>query len=324
MMSAVALVAIYVLSGCVLTPPYAAIPHDGAAGGPTGALNSTIALMAGQAAAEGDYTIGPEDLLEVTLFDIEDKAGEPRLIPARVSNTGYITLPYVGKVFAEGRTPEAFEAELRESFLRFIHQPQITVFVREYRSYRVSVVGYVNKAGVLELRGRKTLLEAIAMAGGLNEEAGRSVRVTRELVGQIQTVLIDLERLARDGDMRLNLTLLAGDVINVPRAGIFYVEGRVKEPGAYPLLQKTTVTQALATAGGPEVTMAKLGGIILYRKTRDGQRKAVPVRLASIRAGKAEDFDIEEDDIVFVPLAGGKFFIDKLMGLFHIGFSEPL
>ncbi|RMD81974.1 MAG: hypothetical protein D6815_10365 [Candidatus Dadabacteria bacterium] len=288
------------------------------------AFNETLALMAARSDAPGDYRIGPEDLLEVTLFDIEDTSGEPRMIPARVSNSGYITLPYVGKIRAQGMTPLELEDALKQAFRRYIRDPQITVFVREYRSYRVSVVGYVNQPGVLELKGRKTLLEALAMAGGVSDDAGREVRVSREAGGQVQTILIDLDRLARDGDMSLNIALLPGDVINVPRAGTFFVEGEVNKPGAYPLIEKTTVTQALATAGGPDFKLAKIGGITLFRKKENGERVAIPVDLEAIRSGRADDFLVAEDDVILVPLSGAKYFVDRVMGRLGFGFTAPL
>lgn len=312
---------VFLAAGCVMTPRYAAVPREQATNTQLENLNQSLALMAGQALAEGDYEIGPEDLLEVTLFDIEDTQGEPRLIAARVSNTGFVTLPHVGRVSVDGMTAAILEKRLSEEFSRFIHRPQISVFVSEYRGYRVSVVGYVNRAGVLELKGKKTLLEALAMAGGLHIEAGRSVRVTREIVGQVQTVLIDLERLARGGDMSLNIDLLPGDVINVPRAGTFYVEGMVAHPGAYPLLQETTVTQALATAGGPDITLAKLSGIVLFRELKNGEREAHRVDLDGIRSGSTIDIAMVADDVLFVPVSGGKYFIDRLTGRLGLGYN---
>ncbi len=288
------------------------------------AFNESLALMAARSDSAGDYRIGPEDLLEVTLFDIEDTQGEPRMIPTRVSNSGFITLPYVGKIQAQGTTPLELEDNLRVAFKQFIHNPQITVFVREYRSYRVSVVGYVNQPGVLELKGRKTLLEALAMAGGVDDAAGRELRVSRQTRARVETILIDLDRLAREGDMTLNLALLPGDVINVPRAGTFFVEGEVLKPGAYPLVEKTTVTQALATAGGPDFKLAKLGGITLFRKGETGEREAIAVDLSAIRDGGAADFLVEKDDVILVPLSGTKYFVDRVMGRLGFGLTAPL
>ncbi|MEE8362445.1 MAG: SLBB domain-containing protein [Dehalococcoidia bacterium] len=178
---------------------------------------------------------------------------------------------------------------------------------------------------------------ALSLAGGLNEEAGHSVRLSREVENcpeafeqanqehglpcprQVLTELIDLDRLTRDGDMRLNPELLPGDVINVPRAGVFYVEGMVNKPGAYPLLQDTTVSQALATAGGTDVALAREGGTTVYRKMPDGQRRPIPVRLAKIREGRAVDFLVLEDDLIVVPLSGPKFFVDRVLGLVRVG-----
>ena len=288
-------------------------------------FNQDIALLAAQAASRpGDYLVGPEDLIEVTLYDIQDLQGEPRVVQARVSNTGYITLPYIGKVRSDGMTPLELEESLRRHYLAYIHEPQISVFIKEYRSYRVSVVGYVEAPGMLELKGRKTLLEAIGLAGGLNEEAGRTVRLTRQAEGQVQSVLVDLDRLAADGDIRLNVPLLPGDVINVPRAGIFYVEGVVRKPGAYPLLDETTVTQALATAGGIDTAVARTGATTLYRKDDTGDRYAVAIDLAAIRSGTNKDFFVQPDDVIVVPLSGPKFFLDRLTGLLRIGVNSAL
>jgi polysaccharide export outer membrane protein len=316
-----------VLGGCIQQPLYEAVAQADAAAtvAQRDTLNQDITLLAAQAAvAPGEYTVGPEDLVEITLYDIEDTSGEPRVIVSRVSNAGYVTLPYVGKVRAAGFSPIALEDELRSAYLEFIRDPQITVFVSEYRSYRVSIVGFVENPGVLELRGRKTLLEALALAGGLNEEAGRSIRLTRSGEGSVQSVLVDLEQLTSEGDVRLNLDLLPGDVINVPRAGIFYVEGMVKKPGAYPLLGETTVSQALATAGGVDVAVARVGGTTLYRKNESGQRLPIPVELSAILEGRKPDFNVLPDDVIVVPLSGPKFFVDRLTGLLRVGVNSSL
>ncbi len=309
--------AIIVSSGCSVTPkgPYPESSQDSAK---LNEFNSKIALLAGQATGEGEYLIGEEDLLEVTLFDIQDKNGLPRIIQARVSTSGHVTLPYVGKIKALGATPHDFEEHLTSEFMRFIREPQITVFVREYRSYQISVVGYVENPGIYELKGRRTLLEGLAMAGGLNEDAGRKVRLTRQLESEVETILLDLERIAREGDLSLNLALLPGDVISVPQAGVFYVEGMVTKPGAYPLQQPTTVSQALATAGGMDFTLANVSGTVLLRKMDNGEREQIPVRYAAIKNGKAEDFMIEEDDVIVVPLSGTKFIFDRTIDLFRV------
>lgn len=285
-------------------------------------FNDSLQLVAAQAAhVSGEYEIGPEDLIEVTFYDIEDTAGDPRVVSARVSNSGFITLPYIGKAQAAGYDPIELEEALRVQYKRFIHEPQITVHIQEYRSFRVSVVGNVKTPGVLELRGRKTLLEALAMAGGLDPDAGRSVRLTRVGSKDAQSVLIDLDQLAQTGDARLNPSLIPGDVINVPKAGIFYVEGMVNKPGAYPLLTETTVTQALVVAGGVNFDLSRASGTTVYRKRPDGERDAIAVDIDAIQAGRVPDMLVTAEDVIVVPLSGTKLVVDKFMGLFRVGVS---
>jgi polysaccharide export outer membrane protein len=281
-------------------------------------LNEQLVLMAKQSDA-AEYRVGPEDLLEVTLFDIASVNGEPQVVTARVSSGGFVTLPHIGKVIAEGFTPLEFEQHLREKYQRFIHEPQLSVFIKEYRSYRVSVIGYVEDPGVLQLEGRRTLLEALALAGGLTDEAGRTVRFRRQTGDQVITELIDLSRLAVEGDPRLNPILLPDDVIHVPRAGVFYVEGMVHKAGAYPLLQETTVTQAIATAGGPDVDLANLRGTTLFRKREDGDRDGIPLDIAAIRRGSEPDLEVQEDDVIVIPVSGPKYVFDKFLGLVRLG-----
>lgn len=318
----------FFLAGCVVRQPGLQEIHKAdasAAKAEVEKFNENLSLMAAQTASDaGDYLIGPEDLVEVTLYDIEDTSGEPRIVPARVSNSGYITLPYVGKVKAAGLGPLELEESLRKSYLRFIHQPQITVFIQEYRSFRVSVVGNVKTPGVLELKGRKTLLEALAMAGGLDPEAGRSVRLSRSNDQEVQSVLIDLDKLAESGDPRLNPSLLPGDVVSVPRAGMFYVEGMVNTPGAYPLLNVTTVSQALVTAGGVRIELSRVGGTTVYRKKADGQREAIEVDLNAIEAGKIPDLPILAEDVIVVPISGPKFFVERVTGLVRVGVNAAM
>ena len=288
-------------------------------------LNQDLALMAAQAAANGDYRIGPEDLLELTLFDIQDRDGEPRIVQARVSNTGYTTLPLIGNAAAAGLTPMELEEELRGAYSKFIHQPQLTVFVREFRSYPVSIIGYVDSPGIVELRGRKTVFEALAMAGGLTDEASKQVRLTRTTLEGTQTVLVDLDQIADQGELTMNVDVLPGDVITVPKAGTFYVEGIVNKPGAYPLLQETTVSQAIATAGGPDLAYAKTSGTKLYRKTAEGERVVIPINLAALQKGKEEDLLIMQDDVIVVPMSVPRLWIDRLTrGVLRVGLNAPL
>jgi polysaccharide export outer membrane protein len=291
----------------------------------TAALNGQIAMAASQGRRHtADYRIGPDDLLEVTLFDIEGKNGEPRQVPVRVTQSGVVTLPLIGQVEVGGKTPVEAEAVLREHYRRYIHEPQIAVFVKEYRAYRVSVVGYVEKPGVYEVTGERTLLEILAMAGGVNDKAGKTVQISRRHDDKLETLFVDLDRLAQEGDMSLNLTMISGDVVNVPRAGVVYVEGSVKKPGAYPLRESMTLTQAIGEAGGVDDKLGSRGGTKLFRRGAHGERREIPIDIGAIDGGEAEDPRLAENDIVVVPMSVPKYVVDRFIGGIGMGLSVPI
>jgi len=129
-----------------------------------------------------DYEVGPEDLLEVVVF------GQDNLTrTVRVNGEGKISLPLVGEVEVAGQTPRAIEKRLEAAYgSQFLRHPQITVSVKEIRHQRVAVTGAVDKPGAYEMIGSRTLLEMLALAGGLQDKpgaakAGDVVHVIRRL-----------------------------------------------------------------------------------------------------------------------------------------------
>ena len=198
--------------------------------------------------------------------------------------------------------------------------------VREFRSQRVSLIGSVNRAGVIDLTGPKTLIDVLAMAGGVNQRAGNQVHVYRQSAEGRKSYVIDLFALASSiglinaktaGDEVLNLMVQAGDIINVPEAGNFYVDGAVRRAGAFALGRRYTVTQAIVLAGGLDPDLNDFGGIVLYR-TVDNEKKQIPINLNAIRDGKEPDLALQADDMLFVPISGLKWawnFFIKNVGL---------
>jgi len=128
-----------------------------------------------------EYRIGPSDLLAVTVFQVKDLDRE-----VRVNNAGEVTLPLIGNVPAAGRTVHEFESQIAAKFQeRFLQDPQVTVFVKEFASQRVTVGGSVDKPGIFPITSSMTLLQSIALAGGLDEVASkRNVFVFRTSGGQ--------------------------------------------------------------------------------------------------------------------------------------------
>lgn len=272
-----------------------------------------------------DYRIGPEDLLEVNVLE-DEKLN--RVV--RVSSQGLISLPLIGVLEVSGLTP--FELEQRIRVLlseKYIRNPNVSVFVREYRSQRVSVVGAVVKPGVFEIFGERTVVDVLAMAGGLREEAGPQLFLIRSSVGDgrgPETLVIDLEQLLIKGDFSLNIPLVHGDVLNVPASGKVFVGGEVRRPGGFHLGGKRiTVSQALAMAEGLRPGANPSGAYIFRYSGSGNERISIPVDLRAVQRGEVEDPFLQENDIVIVPRSGVKTFLlefrETVKGLIGFGFS---
>lgn len=250
-----------------------------------------------------DYRIGPNDLLHISVFEFDDLATS-----ARVTATGFVSFPLLGPVPAAGRTPAELEAQIgRELQDGFINAPQVTVFIEEYGSQPVSVMGAVRQPGVYQMQGQRYLLDMLAMAGGLDEASGRHVRIIRRpetggpdpARGNIE---VDLEALLERGQTDLNVPIQAGDTINVTRAGSIFVVGEVNGPGEFVLRngRNVTVTQAVALGGGLG-NDAKKSESLIIRIFEDGTREEFPVDLDKIVGLEAEDVVMQPNDILFVP-----------------------
>lgn len=265
----------------------------------------------------GDYKIGPEDLLEITVFE-DEKLNKV----VRVSSQGNISFPLLGILKVKGLTAMELEKEIRELLAeKYFQDPHVSVFIREYRNQRISVIGAVEKPGVFDVTGQKTILDMLAMAGGLKPEAGRLLFLLRPLSSESEgategnpgeksppkAVVIDLEQLVVQGDLTLNQPLSHGDVINIPASGKVFVGGEVRNPGGFPLGgKKLTLIQAIALAGGlkPE---ASASATRIFRYSGKGNEKEILVVDAfAIQEGKADDIVLQENDMVVVPKSGTK------------------
>jgi len=201
--------------------------------------------------------------------------------------------------------------------------------VTEYRQ-RVSVMGAVQKPGVFELTGPKSVIDMLALAGGVTERAGNQVHVYRQdSQGGRQSMVIDLMMLATNaagaGDDKsgqaLNAALQAGDVVNVPQAGMFFVDGAVGKPGSYPLGRNYTLSQALATAGGVNPELADYAAISINRRQAPNKMQTIPVNLDDVMAGAAADPQVQPDDVILVPMSGFKYFVKRFIGTIISGVS---
>lgn len=316
------IVSTFIVSGCTLGPAPALPTNLGATANiqpPQNQINQIIASAAlnDSRPLVQDYRLGPEDMISITVFNVA--AGEgggltPREVTLRVSQQGIVTVPLLGEVKVVGLTPSALEKMLRDRYDKFIYNPEIGVAVREFRSQRVSLIGAVNRAGVFDLTGPKTLIDVLALAGGVNPRAGNQVHVYRQTQEGRRSYVIDLFALASSlglineqtaGVDVLNIVVQAGDIINVPEAGTFYVDGAVRRAGSFALGRRYTVNQAITLAGGLDIDLADFGGITLYRAV-GGEMKQIPINLNAIRNGTETDLPLQADDFLFVPISGIK------------------
>ena len=188
---------------------------------------------------------------------------------------------------AAGRTPQRLETELTERLRAFIHEPQVLVRVTQFRSQPVSVIGAVNKPGIHQLEGHKSLIEILSLAAGPRQDAGHTVKITRrrewgpiplesaadDPSGRFNIAEVSLEAVMEARNPEENVLIMPNDVISVPRAEMIYVIGGVERSGGFVLHEKENITvlQALALAGGLTRTSAKELGVI-PSSTRDAPR----------------------------------------------------
>ena len=158
-----------------------------------------------------DYIIGPEDILQVSIWKNEAMS---RTLPVRPD--GKISLPLLHDITAAGLTPLQLRDKIAAALAEFMPNPEVSVIVTDVRSYRISVLGEVNKPGVLQLKSEATILEAIALAGGFRDFASPSkiVIFRKDSYGGTHKLTFNYNRALRGQEDNLNLR--AGDVVVVP------------------------------------------------------------------------------------------------------------
>jgi polysaccharide export outer membrane protein len=209
--SLVVTAAVVVVAGAV-APAFAqqASPSVKPTATPPAAAQPRAAL---QSAAPSDYVIGPEDVLQVSVWKNETLS---RVVPVRPD--GKISLPLLHDVQASGLTAMQLRDKISRALSEFMPNPEVSVIVTDVRSFRVSIMGEVQRPGVLLLKSSTTVLEAIAMAGGFRDFASPSkIMVVRKGAnGQTEKIPFNYNRAIRAGEGENDIFLKTGDVIVVP------------------------------------------------------------------------------------------------------------
>jgi polysaccharide biosynthesis/export protein len=242
--------------------------------------------------------IGPGDLVQVDVLDTPEMEQQ-----VRVSDSGTISLAYVGTVQVAGETP-AKAAALIQSLLiqkEVMRHPQVTVRIQEYATQDVSVLGQVKSPGSYSIATPQTVLKVLSLAGGLSEVADRHITIRRKQDGKETTYYV-----ANDAKDALEDVPIVrpGDIILVPRAPMIYILGDVSRPGGYAIATNDShlsILQAIAMAGSANKTSVQ-SHVRLIRTTPSGQVET-PVHLDAIEKGKQPDIAMQANDILYVPFS---------------------
>jgi len=264
------------------------------------------------------YRLGPGDEIKVQQPNAEELDGKT----ARVDDQGYLNLPLAGRLQVGGLTAEETEGLIKKSLTRLLVHPEPVVSITEYRSQPVSVLGEVNNSGVIQLQGRKTLVEMLSLAGGLRPDAGTDVQITRRLTygklplpnatmdpqGEYSIANLNLTALLKGTNPADNIIIFPQDIISVPKAEQIYVTGDVKKPGGFPLNSNGafSILQALALAEGfgPEAAPKNAK---IYRSNGESKDKTeIPIDIKAIMDGKSRDVTLMPKDVVFIPDSASK------------------
>jgi polysaccharide export outer membrane protein len=195
-----------------------------------------------------EYLVGEGDILIIKVYDNEELN-----TTVRVGGDGIISMSLLGPIKVGGMDVSSIASYIEELLADgYLISPQVNVFVDEYRSKKVTVLGEVNQPGLIELQGSILLLELISRAGGLTEDAGGMITIKRKTLNGAdeKNISIDIESLIERGETSLNISIQDRDSIYVAKAGVFYVTGEVQRPGSFKHEDNPTVLKAITLAGG--------------------------------------------------------------------------
>lgn len=252
----------------------------------------TTNLPAVSQTQSAEYVLGPEDVIEVSVWGYPDLTKVIIVLP-----DGKITLPLVGAVAAAGQRVEQLTRALQRAYSVYVINPNVTVIVKEFRRVRVSVLGQVVRPGAYTLSPGSGIVDAISAAGGTTEVA--AMTEVRLLRSGAQATIVNLERLLA-GDEQANVALRGGETIVVPEdlVNLVNVIGEVVRPGRYRLKSEMRVLDALLAAGGltqrASVTQARLVHV---------SRESQPLHLDTLllRQDMSRNTPLKPGDTLFIP-----------------------
>ncbi len=236
-----------------------------------------------------DYLVGGGDVLAISVYDNEDLTTK-----VRVSSAGTIVMPLLGQIKVQGETVNGITDKITRLLADgYLVNPQVNIFVEEYRSKKVVVLGNVRIPGLIELSGPTNFLELVSKAGGLERDAGDTATIQHKKNNAegADVIVIDLLALIEKGDLSQNVQIIDGDTVFISKAGMCFITGQVERAGTYACGTGTTVLRLVALAGGFNGKASKTSISI--------------VRIVNNEKTVFKDVDLytalQENDVVVVP-----------------------
>lgn len=306
-----------------------------------------------------DYRINPGDVIEIQV----DRASELSGV-RRVTASGTIRMEYLGRVIAQGKTPDELAGLIADGLrARYLKNPRVIVMIKQINSHIFFIQGAVNRPGAYQIEGRPSLLTLITVAGGLAENHGSTAFIIREAYRpesdvpdvdepELKTLsglrpesdaagpLSQSENHNREpeehelikvninglfrGDFDKNLRLDPRSIVHIPQAEVFFVGGDVNASGSFPFKEGTTLRQAIALAQGMKFTAASDRVIIFREDPVTRKRQEIKVDAGKIMNGKQEDVAITANDVVIIPNSRSKSVSSALMSALGVNSGRIL
>jgi polysaccharide export outer membrane protein len=250
--------------------------------------------------AQESLLIGPGDQLHILVLDTPELEQHPR-----VTDAGQIPVVGIGNVSVGGLTPEQAAVKIQDALVsaHYMNHPALTVTVDQYATQSISVLGQVKLPGVFPITAPRSVLDAIALGGGLTDLADRHITIQRR-DRSIPPVTYNLSNNA-DTALKDQVLVYPGDIVLVPHAGIAYVLGDVNRPGGIVMQNnhsQLTAIQAISLAGGTQ-TSAVPSHAKLLRRTPDGGYQEIAMNFSRIQKGKDPDILLQPDDAIYIPFS---------------------
>jgi polysaccharide export outer membrane protein len=260
-------------------------------------------VPAAPASAAESLLIGPGDQLHIRVADTPEMDQHPR-----VTDAGEIPVEGAGNIKVAGLTPAAAAIEIQSRLIaaHYMRHPTVMVTVDQYATQTVSVLGEVKNTGAYPIGTPRSILDVLALAGGLITTADRNIVIERH--GDPNNLIHYNYSNNSDQAVVEQVMVHPGDTVVVPKAGIVYVLGDVNRPGGYVMSNnesKMTMLEALALAGGVSKT-AKQGRARLIRKNNDGSVSDRRLSVGQLQEGKIPDIPMRPGDVIYIPFSFGR------------------